>query len=63
MKNLELENYGVVEMNSVEMMSVDAGYFEYYWSGTDNPLIYAGQAAYNGGVAICNGSMWLWSKL
>ena len=42
MKKLNLENYGVQEMNEMEMMNVDGGapvpYWKYYWSGTDNEL-------------------------
>ena len=61
MKNLE--NYGVQKMNAKEMIETNGGteYYDYYWSGTGNPLVFAAEAVYNGGVSVANGLIWLFS--
>lgn len=66
MKNLNLENLGVQELNSKEMEVIDGGklqYAEYSWSGTDNPIIYAAEALVNGGKLVYNGvaAAWNWA--
>ncbi|MFA5296677.1 MAG: hypothetical protein WC389_00545 [Lutibacter sp.] len=60
MKNLE--NYGVQKMNAKEMEETNGGYLKYSWSGTSNPLIFAGEAVYNGGVSIANAGIWIWNQ-
>lgn len=66
MKNLNLENFGVQEMDAREMAGIDGGklpYAKYTWSATDNPLVYTVEAAVNGGKLLYNGvaSVWNWA--
>jgi len=66
MRNLNLNNYGVQEMNAVEMKETDGGkveYIDYQWHDTDNELVYAMEAVENGGIAVANGAIWLWNHL
>ncbi len=66
MKNLDLNKYGVQEMNTNEMKKIDGGkqvpYMEYNWSGTDNPIIYGLEAIGNGCILIANGGIWIWNQ-
>lgn len=66
MKNLDLKKIGLREMTPIEMVSVDGGkveYFEYTWSGTDNPLIYTAEAVANGVKAVANAGIWVWNQI
>lgn len=60
MKNLG--NYGVQKMNTKEMQETNGGYFDYVWSGTSNPIIFAGEALYNGGVSVANAGIWIYNQ-
>lgn len=64
MKNLNLENIGVQDLDAKEMINIDGGklpYVKYSWSATDNPLVYTVEAAVNGGKALYNGAAALWN--
>ena len=66
MKNLDLNYYGVQEMNAVEMKETDGGqmvsYYEYSWSGSNNSLVYTGEAIANGAKLIANAGIWVWNQ-
>ena len=65
MTKLDLNAYGVKELSSKEQMNVvgGIGYFEYSWSGTSNPLIFAFEACANGLKAAANGCIWVYNQL
>lgn len=60
-------------MTAVEMKETNGGnigYLNFVWSGTDNEIVYAFEAAINGGIllanggiAIANGATWLWNQI
>ena len=47
--------------SATEIVVEKFAYFK--WSGTGNPLVYACEAAYNGGVAVYNGGVWVWNQI
>ena len=59
MKNLE--NFGIQELNAKELININGGaeYADYVWSGTSNPIQYAGEAVYNAGVSLYNAGVWV----
>ncbi len=66
MKNkFDLSACGVQEMKAEEMRIVDGGkkveYFEYSWTGTGNPLVYAAEGIVNAGKAVANIGIWIWN--
>jgi hypothetical protein len=59
MKNLEMENYGVEELNHTEMVGTDGGKdtFTYTYSGTSNGLLALGETVGNGVKFVLNTSI------
>ncbi|GAB2608145.1 Blp family class II bacteriocin [Belliella aquatica] len=53
------------ELNKNELMEIYGGkvdYYEYSWTGTNNPIIYTAEAVVNGGKAIANAGIWIWNQ-
>lgn len=66
MKNLNTTEANVQNLTNEEMLTIvggSASYAAYTWSGTTNPLIFAGEAGVNGAKAIYNGCAWLYNQL
>lgn len=55
MKQFEVKALGLEELTNQEMKTIEGGKpWKYRWSGTSNPIIYFGEAIYNGVVAVHN---------
>ncbi|WP_235819750.1 hypothetical protein [Flavobacterium davisii] len=50
-------------MREVEGGKGRYGYWDYSWTNTSNPLIYAGEAVWNLGVLTVNGAAWVGNHL
>ncbi|OWP84074.1 hypothetical protein BWK59_07160 [Flavobacterium davisii] len=63
-----MKNLNLVELNAQELREVEGGkgrygYWDYSWTNTSNPLIYAGEAVWNLGVLTVNGAAWVGNHL
>lgn len=60
MKNLE--SFGVQSLDTPNLEQINGGYWKYTWSGTDNELVYAAEAAANGIKLALNAGEWIYNQ-
>jgi hypothetical protein len=68
---MSLENLNVAELSVQNLQTIEGGladppkygYWGYSWSGTENELVYAGEAVWNLGVSLVNGAAWIGNQL